>query len=262
MTDSVSIKKAVSTLVAGYRKEIAAAAKDEILSKTEEKKLTPWAKKHIDELRDEVVRVSVDAAVKHLRPIINRAACAIAGDDGKISADDVAKLRVPELRARASALFDGGKPSGARAALDAAVKATEFDSITDYGKSFGVEKYPASMNAKQVISKMVELDLEYVDDNYSFSSGRAAIGSFADTIRKAGKDHAESEEDAATAAKITAAYDGIGAAAERFFRSADFKKVTYASHSIAEDGDVAYDILLGQKKDGSWVTLAYSDFPF
>jgi len=262
MTESVSVRKAVSTIVAGYRKEIEAAAKDEILSKTEEKKLSPWAKKHIDELRDEVVRVSVDAAVKHLRPIINRAARAIAGDDGKISVDEVEKLRVPELRARASALFDGGKPTAARAALDAAVKATEFEAINDYGKSFGVDKYPASMNAKEVISKLVDLELEYVDEAYSFSSGRAAIGSFADTIRQAGKDHAEGEEETATGEKITQAYAGVADAAERFFRSADFKKVTYASHGIAEDGDVAYDILLGQKKDGSWVTLAYSDFPF
>lgn len=262
MTESVSVRKAVSTIVAGYRKEIETAAKNEILTKTEEKKLSPWAKKHIDELRDEVVRVSVDAAVKHLRPIINRAARAIAGDDGKISADEVAKLRVPELRARASALFDGGQPTAARVALDAAVRATEFDSITDYGKSFGVEKYPARMNAKEVVSKLVDLELEYVDEGYSFSSGRAAIASFADTIRQAGQDLAESEEDAATAEKITTAYDGVADAAERFFRAADFKKVTYANHSIAEDGDVAYDILLGQKKDGSWVTLAYSDFPF
>ena len=118
------------------------------------------------------------------------------------------------------------------------------------------------MNVKEVISKLVELDLEYVDESYSLSSGRAAIGSFASTIRQAGKDHAEGQEETATADQITKAYDGVADAAERFFRSADFKKVTYASHGIAEDGDVAYDILLGQKKDGSWVTLAYSDFPF
>lgn len=264
MTTTRTIRQTVNALVGTYRKEIAAAAGNSVLSKAEEKKLTPFAQRHIRELREEGDSVTVGKAVAHLRPVIERAAEAIAGRDGKIDAADVRKLRVTELRVRAASLFEG-EATGGLADLKKAIKATEIDAITDYGKSFSLQNFPAGATLKSMIASITDTDaadLGNVEDSYSLTQGAAAVRDMAKAVKDAGASHAEGSDDEAGARVITRAYDGVAAGVQGFFKSSEFKKFILAEHSIAEDGDMEYHVLLAQKRDGAWTTLTYSDFPF
>ena len=51
-------------------------------------------------------------------------------------------------------------------------------------------------------------------------------------------------------------------ATKNYFKAPEFKKFIEVSHSIAEDGDVERNVLLAQKKDGTWQSLTYTDYPF
>ena len=43
-----------------------------------------------------------------------------------------------------------------------------------------------------------------------------------------------------------------------FFKVGDFKQILCVEHDIAEGGDLESHTLMGQKKDGSWVSLSYT----
>ena len=47
-----------------------------------------------------------------------------------------------------------------------------------------------------------------------------------------------------------------------YFDPKNFASIEYGSHSIAEDGDTQYDLLLARRQDGSYLTVTSSDFPF
>lgn len=264
MTITKTVKQTVQGIVGSYKKDIEQAAGNNILTKREEAKLDKFAKRHLTELRQEVDTVTVGKAVAHLRPIITSAAAAIAGADGKIDSTDVRKLRVTELRVRAASLFEDGGVAGAKS-LRKAVNATDVPQIGDMGKTFALRSFPATATPESMVSKIVDLapaDLGRLTQWGSVATGASAVREFSAHVRQAGQEQVDGANDDAEAAVYKQAYNGVADAVKGFFVAEDFKKFVYGSHSIAEDGDCAYDILMAQKRDGSWVTLTYSDFPF
>ena len=221
-----TVAQTVNLLVKSIRTEIEKAAKDTVLTPAEQKQLTPWVKTHIDEIRQPGKKVTVTSAVNHLKPIINRAALAIAGGDGKIDAEDVKKLRVTELRTRAASLFDGGGTSGnARAKLNAAIKATQIAPIRNYGKEFYMDEFPSGKTLGAMIASITgnsEDDLGPVNDWGDTTAGSRAVTKFNTVLRDAVEGDAVDTEDPAVAVKIRSAYKGIETAAKEFFNADDF----------------------------------------
>jgi hypothetical protein len=261
MTTTKTIRQTVNALVKSYRDEIKDAANNNVLTRAEQKVLSPWTRRHINELRQDVDTVTIAKAVAHLRPIITRAAQSIAGADHRIDADDVKKLRVMDLRLRAVSLFVD--ENDAKAALDKALNAASIPAISDLGKSFGFATHPKNASVESILGDITGYDMgEMGDDWFNRSSGARAVNAFAESMAEAGKIHAEGSDGPSEAEAIIKAFDGVSASLTEYFKGADFKKFVYADHSIAEDGDVHWDILLAQKTDGSWASLAYSDFPF
>lgn len=264
MTTTKTVRQTVNALVGTYKKEIQEAAGNNVLTPGEQKKLSPFAQRHIKELRAETDTVTVGKAVAHLKPVIERAALAIAGDDGKIDAADVRKLRVTELRTRAATLFDGEGGTTGRVDLAKAVKAADVPILSDYGKSFGLEQHPAGASIQDIIGAITDMDVAdfELDDWATLTNGAAAVKDFGLAMKDAAESRAEGADSDAEAKTITRAYEGVAKGAKAFFNGDDFRKFVLAQHSIAEDGDVEYHILLAQKRDGSWTSLTYSDFPF
>ena len=63
MPTSRTVNATVTALVSSYRKEIQAAAGDATLSKAEERKLSPWLKSHVQQLRQGNKPVTVDGPI-------------------------------------------------------------------------------------------------------------------------------------------------------------------------------------------------------
>ncbi len=263
MTTTRTVKQTVNALVQVYKKEIQEAAGNNVLTTREESKISPWARRHIHELRGDVDTVTVGKAVAHLKPIITRAAEAIAGSDGKIDAQDVRKLRVTELRTRAASLFDApGGAGNTKADLQKALRAANVDAITDYGKGFDLTTHRPDATMKGILAEMRELSESELGDTFDLTTGANAVKEFVDTIKDAGKDFAENAETAAEAMALRKAYNDVANSAAAYFKGDDYKKFVFARHGIEEDGDIEHNVLLAQKQDGSWQSLTYTDFPF
>ncbi len=262
MTITRSVTQTVTGVVATYQKEIETAAGDSKLSRAEQAKLTPFARKYIEAAREPGKAMSVTKATAALKPVVTRAIESIAGSDRTVDEFEVANLRVPELRTRAAALF-AEPPSGDFAAVNKAVDQANVPLITDYGHSFWVSNAPKTSTLKSIVEGITEVDADPLTDYVSLTEGRGAIKAFSDVIRQTGQDILDSaNNDPLVDADLNARLTTLADASEKYFQDAGFQRIVFARHAIAEDGDVEYNMLMGQKTDGTWQTITYSDFPF
>ena len=104
MAITLTVQQTVKGLADSYRQDIKRAAGDNVLSPAEQAGLSPFAKRHIA-ARAAGRPLSVNQAVSALKPVLTKAARAIAGEDGLIDASEVQQLRVAELRTRAASLL-------------------------------------------------------------------------------------------------------------------------------------------------------------
>lgn len=267
-----TVNQTVTALVKSFEKDIKAAARDSVISRTEEKKLSPWVQSHIDELRSGNKPVTVAAAMKNLKALIERAAKDIAGSDGKIDARDVAKLRVSDLRNRAMEIFGTGDSTGTgtlpagKAGIDKALAGiTNIADIADYGRHFSFDTYDSTVTPESIVGKVTDNDEDVIEKISTYgdvTKGSAAVTAFISAVNEAANDAAEGVDDTEEANAIKASLKKLADAAKGFFKAADFKQIVLCQHSIAEDGDLESHVLMAQKKDGSWVSLSYTNFPF
>ncbi|MFO0728428.1 MAG: hypothetical protein U1E65_31925 [Myxococcota bacterium] len=260
MVSKISISNAASKMTEGFRTIVQDAAHNATLTPSERSHLSStWAKNTIPNKS-----ISVNAAVEdYLAPKIKKALFAVSSNKTSVTEADVQKLVVTDLRTAAAALFG---PSGKMAKLQAALDDLDVQQLTDYGHSIGLDKQPVgTMTAAMTNIIGYDFDISY---GWHQTKGAAAIKSFADSMRQVGKDLKQStDEDPVTGGltgqqikdRYDAVADRVGAA---FKPVTDFLSIRHLSHSIQEDGDTEYSILLAQKKDKSWVAVTYSDFPF
>ncbi len=241
-----TVAQTVDGMLALYQKDIEAAAGDQVLTKAEEAKLTPFAKKHIDDARRAGQKMTVAKAVASLKPALTRAAKDIAGRDGMIDIDEVRNLRVAELRTRAASLFEEAPPAD-RAELDQALKDVDVAKITDYGRAFDLAPHAAGNTEESLISKITDIsatDLGPLADWGTRWSGRAAVNKFASVIRVAAQEFLDNADDPADGADTKARLDRLADAIEKYFTPADYQQIVNWRHAIAEDGDVEYNVLM------------------
>lgn len=262
MTVTRTVPQTVTGVVASYKKDIEAAAGDSVLSKAEQARLTPFAKKYIEAARVAGKPMTVTKAVAALKPVVTRAIESVAGSDRKVDEFEVANLRVPELRARAAELFVE-PPTGDLAAVTRAIDAVNVPLINDYGHSFWASNAPKTSTLRSIVRGITDVDADPLTDYVSLTEGRAAIKEFSDVIRQTGQDILDNgNNDPLVDADLNARLTTLADASDKYFKEAGFQRIVFARHAIAEDGDVEYNILMGQNLDGTWKTITYSDFPF
>jgi hypothetical protein len=258
-----TVQQTVDGLVASYETDIKRIAGNDILSKTEQAKLSPFAKKHI-EARAAGKALRVSQAVSALKPVLTRAAKAIAGADGMIDAAEVQQLRVAELRTRAASLFEES-PSAGKAALLKAIEGVDIPEISDFGRSFGLEEYPKSATVESMVEDITDIpraDMGPVADWGTVTKGQAAVDGFVTVVKDAGQEMFENAEEPAEGEDLKARMNKFATAVNDFFKPGAFKQIVGVRHTIEEDGDVEQNLLFGQKLDGAWVVLNHTDFPF
>lgn len=183
-----TVQQTVDGSVASYETDIKRIAGNDILSKTEQAKLSPFAKKHI-EARAAGKALRVSQAVSALKPCLP-AAKAIAGADGMIDAAEVQQLRVAELRTRAASLFEES-PSAGKAALLKAIEGVDIPEISDFGRSFGLEEYPKSATVESMVEDITDIpraDMGPVADWGTVTKGQAAVDGFVTVVKDAGQE--------------------------------------------------------------------------
>ncbi len=266
MPTSRTINATVTALVSSYRKEIQAAARDANLSKAEERKLSPWLKSHVQQLRQGNKPVTVDAAVKALKPVIERAARSIAGADGKIDAKDVQKLRVADLRTHAATLFDTTVGPSTSGALERALTtASKNELLSDFGWGFEFDTYSERETPESIVAKLVDVskdDLGALRDFGAVKSGVTAVRDLTADLKATADEFRDNRETAAEQRQVDEQFGAVSRAAINYFKPETFQKLLSVRHSIEEDGDTNRFILLGQKKDGSWAAMQVTEFPF
>ena len=263
MTVSRTVNQTIAGVLATYQKDIEQAAGDKVLSKAEEAKLSPFAKKHIEEVRKAGQALSVAKATAALKPAITRAVTSIAGADGRVDEFEVSKLRVPELRTRAATLFTEA-PGPGEAELIKALADVNIAPITDFGRNFDLGKAPKGSTLESMVAAIAQFDPSQtkLSDWATISTGKDAVADFTSVIRTAGKDIADNAEDPTSGADLKHRLDTLADSVESFFKPGDYTQLVNVSHAIVEDGDVEYNILMAQQPDGTWKTITHTDFPF
>lgn len=264
MTVTRTEKQTIAGILATYRKDIEQAAGDKVLSKAEQATLSPFAKKYIEQARTAGRSMSVAKATTALKAPITRAVGSISGGDGIVDEFEVTKLRVPELRTRAATLFTES-PTGAEATLTKALTDVNIAPITDYGRAFDFGKAPQGSTVESMVADITQTpasDMGPVAEWGDISKGTDAVADFTSVIRTAAKEIFDNAEDPTSGADIKARLDTLADSVESYFKPGDFEQIINVRHTIAEDGDVEYNILMAQKPDGTWKTLTHTDFPF
>jgi hypothetical protein len=216
---------------------------------------------------------NVDTVIASAAEYAQKSTKKAAGGDNKLSLTDMRALPkdmvddMLALRGKKPVGEDGGGTS--TTSLDAALKAADIPTITDYGKHVGLSTYPKSKSREDILRDVVgydDLTDAEVSDWFSSTKGAAAVAGFKDAMVDVGASERENadEDDGETGGKaLERIFRDVGkATVERFSPVSQFKSVEYVEHYIQEDGDCEYRVLLAQKKDDSWVVLSYSDFPF
>lgn len=259
MVAKLSIANAAAKMTEGFRAIVQDAAHNATLTPSERSHIaSPWLKKTIP-----AKTIQVDDAVDgYIAPKVKSALYSVSSNKTSVTEADVQKLVVAELKVAADALFS---PSAKVKKLQAALDALEVAQLTDYGKRIGLDKF-APDSLANVMEKITgyEFDMSY---GWHETKGLGGVKGFAGSMHQVGKDVKQSEDDDPTpgglsGSELKARYDAVANSVFGAFKPADFLSVRHLSHGIQEDGDTRYSILLGQKKDHSWVAVTYSDFPF
>lgn len=261
MVAKLSIPTALNKLTAEYREIVEKAAGNATLTTKERMKLeSNWAFKAIPKKT-----ISVEKAMDILEPKLAHALEAISSDHKNITPADANKLFVGELRAKAQQLF------GQDAKLDklkGAIAKVDTEPMNEYGKSLGL-----SFHGPQTLAQLVEeltgneYDPSEYPDEWSETKGSKAPKDFAAYMRSTGSEERQSaDEDPEGAimpgAELEKRFADVAKEIEKTFKAPDFKQIRSMSHSIAEDGDTEYALLLAQKKDNSWIAVTWSNWPF
>lgn len=262
MPNSLSIGSATKRMTAAFEAIVDDAAKDATLSREERRDISSSFLKGAIPDR----RISVESAVHdYVEPKIRRALFAVSSNKHTVTERDASKLRVTELRASLLSLF-GGHTSGSLGALKSAIARTEVPQLNDYGKSLSFETF-ANKTFEEVVAAITGYD--YSAENWQTVTGRRAAADFArgmvqvgDTVKQGEDEDPTNEPNALNGQQLKALFDDVAGAVSAALKSGGWKSVRSLSHSIQEDGDTEYQILVAQKKDNSWVTVAYQDFPF
>lgn len=262
MVAKISIPAALSKLSTEYRAVVQEAAGNQILTTKERDKLgSAWARSVLPKKQ-----MSVDTAMKsYLRPKLEKALFAISADKKSITPADAHKLYAAELRASTEALFGTSPKLEQLKAATGNAWAPYMDSMN---KGVHFSTHPSSLTLNGVMSKII--GFEY-DPTFAWeeTKGAAAVQAFSKLMHQRGLEEKvyTSENDPAlftvTGDQMVARYDALAAAVKAVFQPASaFKSVRQLSHAIQEDGDTRFDVLLAEKKDNSWVTLTWHNFPF
>lgn len=258
--NSIPIPQAVTKMTAGFRAVVQEAAGNRILTPAERTEIASrWAKRTLPNRRLSVARAVED----YLEPKIQKALYAVSSDKKTITPADAHKLRVAELRASAESLFGS---TSKIAKLQSAVDQLDVPQLTDYGTSVGLDTYP-SQSLAQVMEAITgyEFDMSFSWDEVK---GAGALADFARSMRQKGKDEKQAiDEDpegkALSGQEVQDRFNAVAGALFGVFKPvSQFKSIRSLSHSIQEDGDTEYALLLAQKKDDSWLVLLYSNWPF
>lgn len=211
---------------------------------------------------------NADTVIESGARYVRAQAADAAGSDGRLSLKDIRKLPadlVDDVLILRGKLPPSDASPASLQALKDAVKATEIGAINDYGKYFDVVTHAASKSREDVLRDILgydDLSDREVNDWFSSTKGSRGVNDFAGEMRGIGAEERENASDRRTGNDIERRFAGVADAAKSLFKVADFKSVELVEHFIAEDGDTEHRILLAQKKDESWLVLAYSDFPF
>jgi hypothetical protein len=145
-------------------------------------------------------------------------------------------------------------------AVQNATKAADIGPVTDFGRSFGYKKYPAGTLYKKMLADVTgSNEAEFHLSAFEQTSGAKAITSLAGDIYGEAKDLATDSDSkvAADALKTVArSLYGLKSVAPQF------TSVKLFSHAIAEDGDLQSDTLVLTQRDGSFIVVSYTNFPF
>jgi hypothetical protein len=277
MPRSVAVTAAANEIIGRYRSEAKiAAGSNDTISKTEQKQLSAWGQSTLEKLREESGgRITVDAFVDAIAPKVQRALRTVAGNE-RLTKSEANKLFVPELKAHALRLLGvNGLPAGdGLSALKASVRAAgDVEGFSDYNRGFSVTSYPAGTSEAKILAEaynVSESDIEDMPDLFHKTSGRAGVQSFVSMIiadAEADEENADGSDpdDDFTKEHLAMANAGraIAAAVPLAFEPvSQFTSVTHHSHGIAEDGDLQTEVLIAKKTDGSFLTMAYTNFPF
>ena len=143
--------------------------------------------------------------------------------------------------------------------LKKAVASAQIPEMLDLNRQFWIEKYPATATPQTILKKILDRkDNANILKGFKISSGDQSIKKLATEWRGEAKELADDDSKASATA-----YLAIANGMEKAFMGAKrFKAVQLASHNIAEDGDIEYQVVLAQQQDGSWLILGYSNFPY
>ena len=196
----------------------------------------------------------------------------VAGRDHKLSVFEMRQLPADladDVLALRGVAPKPTEDAGALPALKAAVLATDVKGINDYGKYFEVKTFAASQTRDQVINAMATNDVVGPDaDDQSgldFTRGSRAPRMFADMICDAGALLAEDydyAEGGLSKRDVEQLYKAVADRTTAAFSSLKLNHVELIEHSISEDGDIAWKILMGRQADGKWIAVQYQDNPF
>lgn len=262
MVAKISIPSALSKLNSEYRAIVQKAAGNQVLTPKERDQLeSSWARSALPKKQ-----MSVDTAMKsYLGPKLEKALFAVSSDKKSITPSDAHKLYVTELRASAEALF-GVSPKLAQ--LKAASAKAWAPYLDDMNRGVAFQTFPSSLSLTQVMSEIIGFDY---DPTFAWDEtlGAAAIQSFAELMHERGLDEktfiSENEPDTTnvTGDQMVARFDALADEVKTAFKPLSaYKAIHQLSHATQEDGDGHFDVLLAQKKDNSWVTLTWHNFPF
>ncbi len=160
------------------------------------------------------------------------------------------------------------RKASTREAAEAAWAKTDLE---DFGASAGFGKMGAETDTLEDV--MAGFGVDHLNDEYPLSEygtiteGTDAITNTKDWLKSIAEETVEKyEEDPdvhenVTPEMVQEAFDLMAAAIDEEF-AGKFERIVSVDHLIQEDGDTEMHVLAGQKKDGTWLTFCYSDFPF
>ena len=145
--------------------------------------------------------------------------------------------------------------------LRSAIKLADIPELVDFGTSFDVSTHTSKETVESILRVITDTSPDSDRDLPEFvtTQNAAAVKQFTEEMKRL---VTEEEEDESNLSKINALSQIAKEVETTFLPVTKFKSVSLLVHTIAEDGDVEYQILIGENGDGSKIVLSYSNFPF
>jgi hypothetical protein len=164
----------------------------------------------------------------------------------------------------ASAAVETGTADAKLTALKASVKGTDIKRLTEYGHGIALTDYPKGTSLKKILGDVTSTDEGDVSLSiFSKSTGAKAVDNFASALEEEAKQILENAEDGDREDKKAAdALTKLATDARAYFDPTQFDSIVAREHGIEEDGDLESHTLIATKRDGSFLVLSYTNFPF